>query len=175
MTMKNTLILQILLIVALLGFSSCEDDSEKPSLRTKIDYSTLTPSTPYQTAFVDAQGNSTVDLSEGNARLQMFQALNYHSTSSVAAATPIDAAVLQNMFSNSADPFYDVATANLSISGDELNSSGVQLRNVVATSLPVGEAEAERKRLEGYFTEIETASQSVANTASEGVAGKLGN
>ena len=173
--MKHTLIPQILLIVAVFGFSSCEEDNETPSLRAKIDYSTLTPSTSYSASFVDAQGNSTVDLSEGNTRLQMFQSLNYHSTSSVGAGTPIDAAVLQNMFSNAGNPFYDISTNSLSISGGELNNSGVQLRNVVATSLPIGEAEAERKRIEGYFTKIETASQSVGNTASQGVAGKLGN
>lgn len=175
MAMKPYLIPQILLIMALLAFSSCEDDNEKPSLRTKIDYSTLSTATPYTAAFVDANGNSTVDVSAGNARLQMFQALNYHSTSSVAAGTPIESTVLQNMFSNSGNPFYDISTTTLSISGDELNSSGVQLRNAVASSLPAGEAEAVRTKIEGYFSEIETASQSVGNTASQGVAGKLGN
>jgi hypothetical protein len=171
--MKHTQTLQILLFLALSGFSSCEEENEKPSLRTKIDYSILTPSTPYSSTFVDAQGNSTVDFAQGNARLQMFQALNYHSTSSVAAGTAIEATVLQNMFSSSGNPFYDIEA--LSISGDELNSSGVQLRNAVASSLPAAEAEAVRAKIEGYFSEIETASQSVGNTASQGVAGKLGN
>lgn len=173
--MKNTLIPQILLIFAVFGFSSCEEDNETPSLRTRIDYSTLSPSVPYSSIFVDASGNSTVDLSQGNIRLQMFQALNYHSTSSVAAGTPVDATVLQDMFSNSGNPFYDISTTSVSVTGEVLNTSGVQLRNAVASSFPATEAEAVRTKLEGYFSQIETASQSVANTASQGVAGKLGN
>ncbi len=45
---------------------SCDDDDAKPNLRTPIDYNLLTPETPYSQLFVDASGNSTVDLSDGN-------------------------------------------------------------------------------------------------------------
>src|SRR5687768_5211367 len=114
MTVK---ISKICLFCALFSLLSCEDDDEAPSLRTRIDYATLTDETPYSTLFVDANGNSTVDLSEGNHRLMMFQALNYHSTSSVSAGTAIDAEVLENMFSNTGNPFSDISTATISVSG----------------------------------------------------------
>ena len=54
---------------------SCDDDDAKPNLRTPIDYNVLTPETPYSELFVDASGNSTVDLADGNDRHKMFQAL----------------------------------------------------------------------------------------------------
>jgi hypothetical protein len=154
---------------------SCDEDSETPGLRTKINYSDLAADTSYPTFFVDANGVSTVDLAEGNARLKMFQALNYYSTSAVSANETIDATVLENMFSNTADPFSDISTSTISVSGAELNSSEVQIRNTVASSLAPADAEAVRAEFEGHFADIEIASQSVTTTASPGVAGKLGN
>lgn len=171
--MKNVLHPKVLLLSAFLGLFSCDDENEKPSLRARIDYSTLTSETVYADLFVDASGASTVDFSEGNDRLQMFQALNYHSTSNISAETAIDAATLADMFSNTGNPFYDISTSTTNVSGEDLNSSNVQLRNVVGSSLPAAEAEAVREKIEGYFTEIQTASQSVTSTASQGVAGKL--
>ena len=166
--------LKIFVFVLFFGLSACNDDDEKPSLRTKVDYSNLTSDTPYTTLFVDASGNTTVDLSEGNTGLKMFQSLNYHSTSSVAANEHIDATILVRMFSNGGSPFYDIATSTISVNGAELNASDVQLRAMVASSLTATEAEAEREKIEGYFTDIEEASHFVNNTASIGVAGKLG-
>lgn len=166
---------QILLVLAVFTLFSCDEDDETPGLRPKIDYAALTPETPYSSLFLDASGATTVDVSEGNNRLKMFQALNYHSTSNVAAGTQIDAATLHNMFSNISDPFYDISTTSIQISGDELNTSEVQMRNAVASSLPETEAETVRTKIESYFTDLETASLSLANTASPGVAGKLGN
>jgi hypothetical protein len=173
--MKNLFSPKILTIFAFFALFACDEDEQEPSLRTPIDYATVTPETEYAGFFVDADGQSTVDLTEGNHRLQMFQALNYHSTSNISAGTPIDAATLLNMFSNSGNPFYDISTTTLEISGSELNASPVQLRNVVATSLEDAEEEAVRTKIENDFAAIELASQSVANTASPGVAGKLGN
>lgn len=163
---------KIYFLFAFLTLFSCEENEETPGLRTRIDYAALDPQAPYASQFVDASGSSTVDVSEGNRLHQMFQALNYHSTSSVAAETTIDASVLTNMFSNTGDPFYDVQT--LSISGQVLNASAINLRDAVASSRPATEAEQVRTRIEGYFTDIQVAAQSVANTASPGVAGKLG-
>jgi FlaG/FlaF family flagellin (archaellin) len=163
---------QILVFAVLSLLFSCDEESEIPGLRTKIDYSNLTADTSYPTFFVNANGVSTVDLAEGNARLKMFQALNHYSTSAVSANEPIDATKLENMFSNNGNPFSDIST--LSVSGAELNSSGVQLRNTVASSLAPTGAEAVRAEFEGHFTDIELASQSVTTTASPGVAGKLG-
>src|SRR4030095_11923146 len=133
---------------------SCDDDDTKPSLRTAIDYSVLTPETPYSQLFVDASGSSTVDLADGNNRHKMFQAINYFSSSSIAANTHIDAPVLKNMFSNIGNPFTDISTSSITVVGADLNASEVQLRNVVASSRPSAEAEAARVRIEEYFEAI---------------------
>lgn len=172
--MKHLVIPQFALIFALFTLLSCDDENEGPSLRTKIDYATLTPATEYAGAFVDSEGISTVDLTDGNDRLKMFQALNYYSSSSIEAETEIDATVLENMFSNTGNPFTDIATSRISISGEELNASPVQLRNVTASSLPEADAEAVRQQIESYFSDIHTISVSASETASPGVAGKLG-
>ena len=162
-----------LLAISLLACD--DDDNAKPNLRTSVDYSLLTAHTPYSKLFVDANGKTTVDSTEGNDRHKMFQALNYYSTSSVTANAHIDAPVLKNMFSNIGNPFTDITTSTINVDGDQLNASNVQLRNVVASSLSNEDAEAVRTLLEGYFEDIEEASHSVNNTASVGVAGKLGN
>ena len=78
------------------------------------------------------------------------------------------------MFSNTGNPFTDISTSTISVTGSELNSSGIQLKRVVASSRPATEAEAARARFETLFHEIATASASVNTTASQGVAGKLG-
>lgn len=158
-----------------LAIISCDDDDATPHLRTAIDYNTLTPDTPYPQLFVDDDGATTVDLADGNDRHKMFQALNYYSTSSVSANAHIDAPVLSNMFSNIGDPFTDISTSTITVVGAELNTSDVQLRDVVASSKPATEAEAVRTTIEGYFEDIEEASHFLDNTASVGVAGKLGN
>ena len=165
----------ILLIPSFFLITGCDDSEEVPNLRPQIDYNTLTAETVYADAFVDEQGNTTVDLKEGNVRLKMFQALNYYSTSNVSAGTAIDETVLLNMFSNTGNPFYDISTNTISVSGAELNASGVQLRNTVASSFEPADAEVVREDLESYFTAIEVASQSLSQTASPGQAGKLGN
>ena len=163
----------ILLIFSCLMFSSCdENEPAKPGLRAAIDYSLLTPGTPYADLFVDADGNQTVDLAEGNVRLKMFRALNDYSSSSISANAHIDAAVLKNMFANTGNPFTDIES--LSISGEELNSASVNLRNVVGSSRPAAEAESIQNKIEDYFDEIEEASHSVSETASMGQPGKLG-
>lgn len=165
---------KIFVFTLFLGFFACDDDNEKPSLRTRINYNTLTAETVYSQAFVNASGTSTVDLTEGNQRYKMFQALNYQSTSAISANTQIDATKLKNMFSNTGSPFSDVATSTISITGAELNSSAVQLKNVVASSQTSTEAEAVRAKFEMWFDEIAVASASVNSTAVQGQEGKLG-
>lgn len=156
------------------GLASCKNDDVQPSLRDKIDYSILTPGTPYSQLFVDAQGNTTVNLTDGNQRLKMFQALNYYSSSSISANTHIDAAKLKNMFSNTGGPFTDISTSTVSVVGSELNSSTVQIKNVTASSLPPASADEVRTKIESYFDLIDVASNSVNSTAVSGQAGKLG-
>lgn len=164
---------KVILFFAFFVVFSCDDDVENPGFRPKMSYSALDASASYSGQFVDNDGVSTVDLTGGNHLHKMFQSLNYHSTSAVAAETTIDASVLTNMFSNTGNPFYDIQTLN--ISGQELNASGVNLRDAVASSLSATDAEQARTRIEGYFIDIEAASHSVTSTASRGVAGKLGN
>jgi hypothetical protein len=160
--------------LAFFGLSSCKDNEGSPSLRTKIDYSLINSTTPYSLLFVDASGQTTVDLSDGNNLLKMFQALNYYSTSAISGNARIDAAKLKAMFSNSGSPFTDISTSTISITGAELNASSVQLKNVVASSQTGAEAELVRAKIESLFTDIEAASNSVSLTASKGIAGKLG-
>jgi len=164
---------KMLLFGAFLAFISCDDD-EKPNLRPSIDYSILVSDAPYSEQFLDEDGKTTVDLTAGNDRHKMFQALNYYSSVNTAANTHIDGATLQKMFTNTANPFVDIATSTISIVGANLNSSDVQLRDVVASSRPTTEAEAVRTKIESLFTEIDAASNSLNVTASAGVAGKLG-
>ncbi len=157
------------------GFSSCNKDEVTPGLRTAIDYNNLTESTPYAQAFLNETGVTTVDLTEGNSRHRMFQALNYYITSSVLENAHIEAPTLKGMFSNVGNPFFNISTTTISISGDDLNASHVRLKDVVASSRPASEAESVRARIETNFDQLEEASHSVATMASIGVAGKLGN
>ena len=162
-----------LIIVFVITVMSCEDEV-KPSLRTPFDYSTLTATTVYADAFADANGAKTVKLADGNNRHKMFQALNYYSTSSVSSNTHIDAAKLKALFSNSGNPYFDISTSTISVVGADLNNSGVQLKNVVASSLTTADAEVVRAQIESYFDQIDVASNSVNSTAVQGQAGKLG-
>lgn len=170
--MKRVLSSKFLLILALLAAFSCDDENESPSLRQKVDYSILTSDIAYDSLFRDASGASTVDLTEGHDLLQMFQAVDYYSSAAISDGTEIDAAVLENMFSNTGDPFTDVYTSTRSISGARLNASPFQLRNAVASSMG-SQAEGVRQQIETFFTVLQEASQSRSNTASPGVAGML--
>ena len=172
--LKHLYPLSILLLISLLTIISCDDNDGSASIRTKIEYSAATPETPYSQLFVDNQGHTTVDLTEGNTRLKMFQALNYYSTSSISANSKIDAAKLKSLFSNTGNPFSDISTSTITVVGADLNNSGFQLRNVVASSKSSTEAEVVRTKIESLFDEIAAASNSVTTTASKGVAGKLG-
>lgn len=160
-----------LVALAIVGFTSCSDDEKTPApveetpLRDKIDYATLTATTPYSTPFVDKDKKSTVDLSSGNNRYKMFQALNSNMTSGVSGNKLIDAAVLKNLFSNTGNPFAD---------STKLNTSGVQLRNTVASSWPAADAEAVRANFETLFGLLAEASKSVTQTGEKGKAGKIG-
>ena len=160
------------LFVAALGLVSCSKDHEAapttPALRAKIDYATLTATSPYTTSFKDANGAATVDLGPAATRLDMFTELNnYMATVAVAApATPatLDLARLRNLYANTNAPF--VAPA--------LNASGVQLRDKTAASFSDANAATVRSYLDGQLATLATASQSVNNTATAGNAGRLG-
>ncbi len=163
--------------VVAFGLLSCSDDDEptppvQQDLRTKIDYAKVTPTTPYKALFIDAKGDTTADLKSGNDRYKMFQALNYYLGSAVRDSATLDSIVMKNMFANSGNPFKDIKTSTISVIGADLNASGVQLRNLTASSR--SSAETDRKALERYFKEMAEASKSVKATAAKGKAGKLG-
>ncbi|GAB4047429.1 DUF4856 domain-containing protein [Spirosoma litoris] len=153
------------------SLSACKDEENpttvRPQLRKTVDYAKLTDTTTYANFFVDDAGVKTVDLTTGANRLLMFRAINTYNGTAVSTGATLDATVLKNMFSNTSNPFSGTANA-------ALNSSGVQLRNVTASSLSATDAEKERTTIEAGFPKIATASKFVTATASEGKAGKLG-
>ncbi|GAB3025922.1 DUF4856 domain-containing protein [Spirosoma pulveris] len=153
------------------SLSACTDNDDPttvtPQLRKTVDYGKLTDTTTYASFFVDNDGAKTVDLTTGATRLLMFRAINTYNGTAVGTGATLDANVLKNMFSNTGSPFSGTANTGL-------NSSGIQLRNVTASSLSATDAEKERATIEAGFPKIATASQSVAAVASEGKAGKLG-
>ena len=158
----------LLVAILILGLTACKDnDTTTPQLRPTIDYATLKDTTTYSRAFVDDKGVSTVDLTTGATRLLMFRAINTYNGTAVGSGATLDATVLKNMFANSGSPFSGTANA-------ALNTSGIQLRNVTASSLSATDAEKERTTIEAAFPAIATASKSVSATAAEGKAGKLG-
>jgi hypothetical protein len=170
----------LLASIVAFGLVSCSDDDEpappvQQDLRTKIDYAKVTPATPYKSLFIDAKGDTTADLKSGTDRYRMFQALNYYLGSAVRDSATLDATVMKNLFANNGNPFKDIKSGAVLVNGNDLNASGVQLRNVTASSRASAEAEANRAALEGYFVEMAEASKSVKTKAAKGVAGKLGN
>ena len=160
------------LLVAAIGLVSCSKDDvvtpAMPALRAKIDYATLTATSPYTTSFKDANGAVTVDLGAAATRFDMFSELNsYMATVAVAApATPatLDLAQLRNLYANASAPFAAPA----------LNTSGVQLRDKTAASFSGPAAEAVRTYIDGQLATLATASQSVSQTAMPGNAGRVG-
>lgn len=156
----------------MLGLASCTKDDvvapATPALRSKMDYASLTATSPYTTSFKDASGASTVDLGAAALRLDMFSELNsYMATVAVAApATPatLDLARLRSLYTNANAPFAAAA----------LNTAGVQLRDKTAASFSATASEAVRGYVDGQLANLATASQSVNQTATPGNAGRLG-
>ena len=164
MLFKTTKSSYLIAAMAIAALSSCSNDDDVAPLRTKIDYTTLTATKPYSSAFLDATNKTTVDLTNGNNRYKMFQTINSSIGASITANRVISATVLKNMFANTGSPF----------DSTKLNTSGVQLRNVVASSWPTTEAEAVRARFDLVFGEMAEASKSATLVAEKGKAGKLG-
>ncbi|QJW90016.1 DUF4856 domain-containing protein [Spirosoma taeanense] len=156
----------ILLTTSLWSCSTEKETTVTPQLRPKIDYASLSDTATYATRFLDEKKTSTVDLTNGSNRLLMFRAINTYNGTAASTGATLDAIQLKNMFANASSPFSGSLTT--------LNTSGVQLRSVTASSLPAGEAEKERLTIESGFTAMANASKSVGQTASEGKAGKLG-
>lgn len=157
---------------AVLGLFSCDEDT-KQSIRPQIDYALATAETEYSELFVDADQATTVDVSSGNTRHKMFQALNYYSTSRISGNTQIDAATLNALFTNTGAPFTDISTSTISVTGATLNASGINLADAVASSFSVSSRANVHGRFEDLFDQMDAASDHVTMAASQGVAGKL--
>ena len=114
-------------------------------------------------------GSTSIDFSGQTARLQMLDAMGGVYSTAATAGTPLDAAQLQNMFSNTNNPF---AVA-------ELNTSGKNLKSKTAASedyftLFLGGGSTTEKLAVQTFFESQFASGALAsqgNSASAGVAG----
>jgi len=166
-----------LAILGLLGISSCKKEpivtpsTSTEGIRSHIDYSSLTAVTPYKNLFLDKAGDTVVDLSTGNTRYRMYQALNYYLGAAVRDSKALDSIQMKNMFSNTGNPFTDISS--LKITGNSLNASGVQLRNITSSSTPA-DAEIARKRIERLFGDMARLSVFFGDTAAKGQPGKIG-
>ncbi len=161
------------------AFTACkkDDDEQKVSIRAKVDYSKVTDTTTYSKTnglFVDASGKTTVDLTEGNVRYRMFQGINTYNGRALSASAVLDSVVLKNLFSNTSSPF-TAQTNPAPVDFAALNSSGVQLRNVTASSWSAANAELVRKKIESEFRQMAIISASSGAIATEGTAGYLTN
>ncbi len=150
-------------------FASCEKEPTPTApaatgFRAPLDYAVLTDSTAFKKLFIDANGDTTVDLTAGNNRYSMFKALDTYAKLPNTTTTVLEATTLTNMFANTGSPFTGTSAY--------LNTTTEQLRSKTATT--VSNAEVVRTRVESYFSNLATASQSVNEIAAEGKAGKLG-
>ncbi|UON83672.1 hypothetical protein MUK70_01470 [Dyadobacter chenwenxiniae] len=105
----------------------------------------------------------------------MFQALNYYMGSSVRDTAQVSAATMANMYTNTGSPFKDISTSTINIKGADLNGSGVQLKDVTASSKTTAEKEAAQAYLATSFASLETASKSVKAGCCQRCCGQIGN
>lgn len=162
----------VLLSFVSISFAACQkNDITVPDnqLRTKINYTTLTPTTNYFTTFVDAEGNSTVSFSGQTTRQDMLAELDSVMRIATGAyaskgvpANAVSANVLKNMYANVSSPFRQT---NLNVATDK------QLKGKTAGSFTAVEADAERTRIENWLNKLATASSAYNKTAADGQAG----
>ena len=165
--MKNLSILSLLSIA--ITFASCQKNEENTiQLRTKIDVNSITSTTAYQSTFVDASNNSTVDFSAGYAKLEMFRGLNTYIN--LNKTQVISADVSKNLFANIGNPFTVDYNSNFAL----LNTSGFNLKSLTAASFSTNDANAVRQKIEADLTANAALGNSFSLIASNGVAGKLG-
>jgi hypothetical protein len=176
--MNKFSLLSILLFTSSMFFA-CKKETSKTEevktttgIRTVISYDQLTPNTPYKSLFLDSLGDTVVDLTAGNTRLKMFMALNNYIGSAVKENKTLDSTLMQNMFSNTANPFYDIAS--LSIIGSELNASNLSLQSITG-KYNASEQMTVHNRLNNLMGQMAVLSTFVNDSAYSGKPGKLGN
>jgi len=175
--MNKFSLLGILLLTNFVFFS-CKKETSKTEevksttgIRTVISYELLTPNTPYKSMFLDSLGDTVVDLTAGNTRLKMFMAINNYIGSAVKENKSLDSILMQNMFANTANPFYDIAS--LSIIGSELNASNLSLQSITG-KYNASEQMKVHNRLKNLMGEMAVLSTFVNDSAYSGKPGKLG-
>lgn len=170
LTPKNRFVLVLALIIGLT--TACKKDDgdgtpapSTPTFRvTKIDYNSLTPTTSYKAPFLLANGDSTIDRTDGRNRLRMFRALATYISSSITAGTAIDETKLNNMYANIGSPF-DAPYA-------DLNDVDMSIKEATAASK--SNQLAVHTYLQGAFANMAEISTQASQTAVKGTAGKLG-
>lgn len=141
-------------------FTSCSSDDDAGT--------TVNLEVPSTYTF-ERNSSSTVDFSGQTVRLQMLQEMGATFSTAAANGTSLDATELQNMFSNTNNPF---ASA-------ELNNSGKNIKSKTAASADYftfflgGGSTVEKTAVQTFFeNQFSTgAAASFGNTASAGVAG----
>jgi hypothetical protein len=164
--MKRIFYLNLLVLATI--FVSCQkDDGTTVQLRTKIDVNQLSNTTSYTGAFLDASNNTTVNFSDGNAKLEMFRGLNTYIN--LNKSQIISADVSKNLYANLSNPFTATYNSNFAL----LNSSSFSLKTVTASSLALNDANLVRQKLESDLVVNAALGNSFSVIASIGVAGKL--
>jgi len=158
-----------------LALSSCRQPDPTPStassFRSKLDYSQLSDTLPYGKLFKDANGDSTVNRTEGKILFHMFRGLNTYASSAISSGSLIDSTALKNLFTNSGSPFTGTYPGT---DAAALNASGQNISALTAYTRSPAAAEIVRARLINDFGKLAKSSQKVSSTASKGNAGKLG-
>jgi len=169
----------VFIALAVAGLASCKkdkvDQDGNQTLRPAIDYAKLVDGIKYDatnTIFVDAAGKSTIDVTTGNFRYRVFQGINTYG--GVWKTKAVDGNVLKNMYSNTGNPF-TVESNPAPADFGAINASGVQLRNVTASSWDAAAAEVVRKKVEADFASLATISTSANVPAVKGTAGFVTN
>ena len=170
MIIKNRFFKGVAAFIAVAAlFTACKkDDKAGPSLRVSVDASAFTATTLYSGSFLNANGKTTVDFSNGNLRLKMFQALN--SYLNLNRTQIISADVAGKLFSNNNNPFTAAIHPDFAL----LNGSKLSLRNSTAISLDAVAAEVIRKRIEDDISATANISPAFGISAAKGIAGMLG-
>ncbi|MBK9284426.1 MAG: DUF4856 domain-containing protein [Sphingobacteriaceae bacterium] len=158
--MKNLFITLTLLLITLI-FTNCKKDTKEPE-PIVINNPAPTPSYTIPTSYNFANASFT----SSTQRLEMMGELinlikSTHTTTSPTQPT-ISAAVLQNMFVNSASPF----------STSSLNINGLQIKDQTSNSF-MFVTETEANFIEAQAASITSAANPTTSTASSGTKGKL--
>lgn len=167
--MKSQLLRRsVILSTAVIAFASCGKDenelvnSPKNAFRQSMAIDQLKDTTNYVNAFTD-NGVSTVDMTIGNNVYQMFRAIDAYGKSPASSGNPISAEVLNNMFTNTNNP-YSGNFANLNTAAEKMSAfTGINGENRAAVI----------DTLELWFEKLAAASAFAGQTGGEGTAGIL--